>query len=144
MRTSNVCLCEPRLRSFTNYKLTCIVLAGTSFATTGTLVPQRSTEFSRLHKGGGVYLLLVVFLTPSPFGYSILQKRESFLVAIASSSPSWLRGGGCKAGGVRLFITCSVSNSLPLWGFTSSALLWEYKYSVVAKFVPASTIQTCL
>ena len=55
---SNVCLCELRRRSFTIYKQVCIVLAGTNFATTGTLVPQRSAEFSRLHKAGGVYILL--------------------------------------------------------------------------------------
>ena len=36
---------EPRLRSFTICKLkVCIVLAGTSFATTGGLSPQRSQQ----------------------------------------------------------------------------------------------------
>ena len=36
-------LCETRLRSFTICKQACIVLAGTNFATTETLVSQRST-----------------------------------------------------------------------------------------------------
>ena len=44
---------EPRLRSFTICKQACIVLAGTSFATTGDLSPQRSIQH-QANKDGGI------------------------------------------------------------------------------------------
>ena len=77
-------LCEARLRSFTICKQACIVLAGTSFATTKALAFQRSAELARSFKN--LFLktealedIACVFIqTPSPFGYSLLSNRESF------------------------------------------------------------------
>ena len=74
-------LCEARLRSFTICKQACIVLAGTSFATTETLVSQRSAESkARLSKRGGEYEFYNN-RTPPAEGHPLLAKRGSFIVA---------------------------------------------------------------
>ena len=51
---------EPRLRSFTICKQVCIVLAGTSFATTGDLSPLRSAELCEV-QGEGVPTITLKF-----------------------------------------------------------------------------------